>query len=90
MGRVTYEEMSSFWPTSDHPYAAPMKGGGAFAAALAARDLVDEYFLAVQPVAVGQGKALFAELPASRRLRLVESRSFPSGVVVNIYRPLGR
>ena len=24
MGRVTYEEMATFWPTSDHPIAAPM------------------------------------------------------------------
>ena len=24
MGRVTYEEMSEFWPHSDDPYAAPM------------------------------------------------------------------
>jgi dihydrofolate reductase len=24
MGRVTYEEMAGFWPTSDDPYAAPM------------------------------------------------------------------
>jgi dihydrofolate reductase len=24
MGRVTYTEMASFWPTSDHAYAAPM------------------------------------------------------------------
>jgi dihydrofolate reductase len=24
MGRVTYEEMASFWPTSSDPYAAPM------------------------------------------------------------------
>ena len=24
MGRVTYQEMSGFWPTSDDPYAAPM------------------------------------------------------------------
>jgi dihydrofolate reductase len=24
MGRTTYEEMASFWPTSDDPYAAPM------------------------------------------------------------------
>jgi dihydrofolate reductase len=24
MGRVTYEEMAEFWPTSDDPYAAPM------------------------------------------------------------------
>ena len=24
MGRVTYQEMSSYWPHSDDPYAAPM------------------------------------------------------------------
>jgi dihydrofolate reductase len=24
MGRVTYEEMASYWPTSSHDYAAPM------------------------------------------------------------------
>ena len=24
MGRITYQEMSSFWPHSDDPYAAPM------------------------------------------------------------------
>jgi dihydrofolate reductase len=24
MGRVTYQEMSSYWPTSDDPYAQPM------------------------------------------------------------------
>jgi dihydrofolate reductase len=24
MGRVTYEQMASYWPTSTHPYAAPM------------------------------------------------------------------
>ena len=24
MGRVTYEEMAEFWPSSDHPIAAPM------------------------------------------------------------------
>jgi dihydrofolate reductase len=24
MGRVTYEEMAEFWPSSEHPIAAPM------------------------------------------------------------------
>jgi dihydrofolate reductase len=24
MGRHTYEDMAAYWPTSDHPYAAPM------------------------------------------------------------------
>ncbi len=62
-------------------------GGAEFAAALAAHDLIDEYRLAVQPVAVGRGKPLFGRLPAARYLHLVEAKSFACGVVVHIYRP---
>jgi dihydrofolate reductase len=62
-------------------------GGVSFAAALAARGLIDEYCLLIQPVAVGGGRALFAELPAPLRLELVEARSFTCGVVVHVYRP---
>jgi dihydrofolate reductase len=62
-------------------------GGAKFAAALAAHDLVDEYRLAVQPVAVGSGKPLFGQLLAARYLQLVEAKSFACGVVVHIYRP---
>ena len=131
MGRTTYLEMASYWPHSEHPYAAPMNdipkivfsrtlregswlttriasgdlaaeiaaikdepgpdvmvhGGASFAAALAARGLIDEYCLVTQPVAIGRGQALFAELPAVMRLELVEARSFECGVVVHIYRP---
>jgi dihydrofolate reductase len=62
-------------------------GGASFAAALAAQGLIDEYCLVVQPVAVGRGQALFAELPAALSLELIEARSFECGVVVHIYRP---
>lgn len=62
-------------------------GGASFAAALAARGLIDEYCLVIQPVAVGSGQALFGLLPAPLRLELVEARSFECGVVVHIYRP---
>src|SRR5215469_3529823 len=40
-------------------------GGASFAAALAAKGLIDEYCLVIQPVAVGTGQALFARLPAA-------------------------
>ena len=62
-------------------------GGASFAAALAARGLIDEYCLVIQPVAVGGGQALFAELSAPLRLELVEARSFTCGVVGHVYRP---
>ena len=65
-------------------------GGASFAAALATRGLIDEYCLAIQPVAIGRGQALFAELPAALHLELIEARSFECGVVVHIYRPPSR
>jgi dihydrofolate reductase len=53
---------------------------------LAQHDLVDEYSLLVYPVVLGSGKKVF---PDSLRvnLRLVESRPFPSGVVLMRYEP---
>lgn len=133
MGRVTYQEMASFWPTSTDDYAAPMNdipkvvfsrtladadaswpvtrvargdlaaevaaikaepgpdvivwGGARLAGALAAADLIDEYRLLVQPLALGRGQGIFEQLPDARSLRLVEAVPFPNGVVVQIYRP---
>jgi dihydrofolate reductase len=63
-------------------------GGATFAASLVRYGLIDEYCLVVQPVAVGQGQALFADIPNALRLELTESRSFECGVVVHIYRPM--
>ena len=62
-------------------------GGASFAAALAARGLIDEYCLVIQPVAIGAGQALFGTLAAPLRLDLIEARSFDCGVVVHVYRP---
>jgi dihydrofolate reductase len=52
-------------------------------------DLVDEYSLLVYPLSLGGGKKLF---PEGKRvdLHLIESRSFPSGVLLLRYRPQGR
>jgi dihydrofolate reductase len=62
-------------------------GGARFAGTLAAADLIDEYRLLVQPMVLGRGRALFDQLPDAQHLHLVEALSFPSGVVVHIYRP---
>jgi dihydrofolate reductase len=133
MGRVTYQEMASYWPQSEDPYAAPMNdipkvvfsatlrdddatwpetrvargelaaematikatvgpeiivwGGGRFAGAVAAADLVDEYRLLVQPLVLGQGQPLFDQVAQPRHLDLVDATAFPSGIVVHTYRP---
>lgn len=62
-------------------------GGARLAGALAADDLIDEYRLSVQPLVLGRGDALFAQLPASRHLDLVETTPYSSGIVVQTYRP---
>jgi dihydrofolate reductase len=52
---------------------------------LAQHDLVDEYWLMVFPIVVGKGKRLFADGTAVDALKLVEARTFDSGVVVLHY-----
>jgi dihydrofolate reductase len=47
--------------------------------------LVDEYWLAVQPVLVGKGRRLFDELNEKIDLKLVDTKTFKSGVVVLHY-----
>jgi len=51
---------------------------------LAQNDLVDEYSLLVYPVVLGSGKKLFPD-GLRLNLRLIESRAFPSGVVLMRY-----
>jgi dihydrofolate reductase len=61
-------------------------GSAALVQTLVQNDLVDRYRLLVYPVVVGKGKRLFEEgIPAT--LRLLESRSFGSGVVALVYEP---
>lgn len=130
MGRVTYEEMAGFWPTSTDDYAAPMNeipkvvfsrtlaeatwpgssiargdlaeeiaalraqpggemiawGGASFAQALSRAGLVDEYVLVINPVALGGGLPMFADLPGALPLELTEAKVFGS-TALHIYKP---
>jgi dihydrofolate reductase len=62
-------------------------GGARLAGALAAANLIDEYRLLIQPLVLGTGQGLFDQLPDSRHLDLVEGLTFPTGIVVHVYRP---
>ena len=64
----------------------PMDIGGATLAAAAMRaGLIDEYVLLTAPVLVGGGTPFFTALAGRVDLDLVETRSFPGGVLLTRY-----
>jgi dihydrofolate reductase len=65
-------------------------GSGAVVRSLLEHDLVDELRLLTFPVIVGAGKRLFPDAGVATGLRLVESRTTPSGVAIHVYKPSGR
>lgn len=56
-------------------------GGDEFMRSLVKLDLADEYRLWMLPAITGKGAALVPELAEPRRLRLIKSTAFPSGVL---------
>lgn len=50
-------------------------------------NLIDNYWLFVNPILLGQGIPLFKRINHSRKLRLITSKVFPSGVVCLHYEP---
>ena len=65
-------------------------GSGVLLRWLLERDLVDELNLLIYPVVLGDGFRLFPERGKTHDLELIESRSTPSGVTLQQYRPTGR
>jgi dihydrofolate reductase len=61
-------------------------GSSVLVHALAQADLVDEYHLLVFPIVLGSGKRVFPD-GFYTGLKLVETKSFPSGVVLLRYQP---
>ena len=59
-------------------------GSSVLVHSLAQHDLVDEYSLLVYPVVLGSGKKLFPQ-GVRLNLRLIETRTFPTGVVLMRY-----
>lgn len=56
-------------------------GGASLTAAMMQEHLVDELLLAVHPIILGKGKALFDILDNRHMLKLIEFKPYPSGLV---------
>ena len=65
-------------------------GSGTLVRWLLDNHLVDEIILLTYPVVVGQGTRLFPDTGPDRALDLIESRSTPRGITIQVYRPTGR
>jgi dihydrofolate reductase len=51
------------------------------------QNLIDEYSLLVYPIVLGAGQRLFPEAIAKMPLKLIEAKSFSTGVVLMRYQP---
>ena len=65
-------------------------GSGNLVRWLLENELIDEINLLVCPVIVGQGTRLFAASGPDAALYLVDSRTYPKGITLLVYRPNGR
>lgn len=65
-------------------------GSGKLVRWLFENDLVDELNLLIVPVVVGMGTRLFPDSGPDLALDLIESRAFPKGTTMQVYRPAGR
>ncbi len=62
-------------------------GSSDLATGLAARGLIDEYRLMVNPVALGKGKSVLAGVSGDLKLALLATRTFKNGNVLLSYAP---
>lgn len=62
-------------------------GGASFASALISHNLIDEYHFLCEPVALGQGKPIFAALQQKLKLKQIGAHPFACGLTVMHYEP---
>ena len=63
-------------------------GSGELVQSLMRRNLVDEYVLLIHPLVLGSGRRLFADGGAFAALRLVDTKTTTTGVVIATYQPI--
>jgi dihydrofolate reductase len=64
-------------------------GSGELVQSLMRGNLIDEYILLITPVVLGSGRRLFPEGGPSATLRLIDTKTTTTGVVIATYQPFG-
>jgi dihydrofolate reductase len=64
-------------------------GSGELAQTLMRHDLVDEYRLMIHPLVLGSGRRLFRDGNPRAALRLLDTKTTTTGVLILTYRPAG-
>jgi dihydrofolate reductase len=62
-------------------------GGVEFARSLVQTGLIDEFCMAMHPVAAGSGFSLFEKLSKPLYLKLIETKVFSTGAMAQVYQP---
>jgi dihydrofolate reductase len=65
-------------------------GSGELVQSLRRRDLVDRYVLLIHPLVLGSGRRLFPDGGPAATLRLLDSVTTTTGVIIATYQPAGR
>jgi dihydrofolate reductase len=73
----------------EHEGEIQVHGSWGLLQTLIAHDLIDEYRLWIFPVVLGTGKRLFGDGVPPRGLRLVDTTTSTTGVIMNTYLPAG-
>ena len=60
-------------------------GGASFDSSLIKEKLIDEFYLLVVPIVIGNGKTIFRDLKEIQKLTLIESKVFDCGLVLLHY-----
>lgn len=60
-------------------------GGASFDSSLIKENLIDEFYLFVNPLIMGNGKTIFKNAKETQKLTLIESKTFDSGLVLLHY-----
>lgn len=64
-------------------------GSGNLIQTLLANDLVDTFYIWTFPVIIGKGKRLFADGSRPQGLKLIDSKTSSTGVIITSYEPAG-